>query len=140
MVSLTTIVWAICVYMFHVACLPRRSTLIMRILITVSPRMYREALALAIYRHRPDFEVRITPPEDIDEEVGSFDPHVLVRADNDGFDPLLLERIPCWVEVMYSDHMNARIALDGSIEEIKDMPIADLLKVVDEAERFLLRS
>ncbi len=111
----------------------------MRILITVSPLMYRESLALAIYQHRPDFEVRITLPEDSHEEVGRFDPHVLVRADNDGFDPLLLERIPCWVEVMYSDHMNARIALDGSIEEISDMPIDDLLRVVDEAEQFLLR-
>jgi hypothetical protein len=35
--------------------------------------------------------------------------------------------------------MNARIALDGSIEEISDMPIVDLLRVVDEAEQFFLR-
>ncbi len=112
----------------------------MRILITVSPRMYREALALAIHRHRPDYEVRIASPEDVYEEVGRFDPHLLVRADNDGLDLLMLESVPSWVEVIYTDSMNARIALDGSIEEISDMPIDDLLKVVDEAERFLLRS
>ena len=111
----------------------------MRILITVSPLMYREALALAIHRHRPDFEVRIGPPENSYEKVGRFDPHVLVRADNDGLDPLLLERIPSWVEIMYTDSMNARIALDGSIEEVSDMPIDDLLRVVDEAERPVLR-
>jgi hypothetical protein len=111
----------------------------MRILITVSPLMYREALALAIHRHRPDFEVRIASPKDSDEKVRRFDPHVLVRADTDGLDLLMLESVPCWVEVMYSDSMNARIALDGSIEEISDMPIDDLLRVMDEAERFLLR-
>ncbi len=111
----------------------------MRILITVSPLMYREALALAVHRHHPDFEVRIASPEDSHEEVSRFDPHLLVRAYNDGLDPLLLESVPCWVEVMYTDTMNARIALDGTIEEISDMPIDDLLRVVDEAERFLLR-
>ncbi len=111
----------------------------MRILITVSPLMYREALALAVHRHHPDFEVRIASPEDSHEEVSRFDPHLLVRAYNDGLDPLLLESVPCWVEVMYTDTMNARIALDGSIEEISDMPIDDLLRVVDEAEQFLLR-
>jgi len=101
--------------------------------------MYREALALAVHRHRPDLEVKIASPEDSSEEVRRFDPHLLVRADNDGFDPLLLERIPFWVEVMYSDSMNARVALDGSIEEVSDMPIDDLLNVVDEAVQFLLR-
>jgi len=102
--------------------------------------MYREALVLAVHRHRPDFEVRMAPPEDIYEEVGRFHPHVLVIADNDSVDPLLLEQVLCWVEVIYTDSMNARIALDGSIEEIRDIAIDDLLRVVNEAEQFLLQS
>ncbi len=110
----------------------------MRILITVSPRMYREALALAIHRHRPDLEVRMAAPEDVYEEVGRFNPHLIVRNDNDDFDPMLLEHVPCWVEVMYTDSMNAKIGMDGSVEEVSDIAIDDLLRVVDEAERLVL--
>ncbi len=110
----------------------------MRILITVTPRMYREALALAVHRHRPDFEVRMTAPEDVYEEMGRFNPHVLVRSDDDDLDPLLLEHVPCWVEVMYTDSMNAKIGVDGSIEEVSDAAMDDLLRVVDEAEQLIL--
>jgi hypothetical protein len=58
-----------------------------RILITVSPLMYREALAAAVHQHRPDLEVRIAPPEDVEVELGRFSPHLLVRNDTDGLDP-----------------------------------------------------
>jgi hypothetical protein len=34
----------------------------MRILITVKPRMYREAIAASIHRHRPDAEIVLAPP------------------------------------------------------------------------------
>ena len=110
----------------------------MRILITVFPRMYREALALTLHRHRPDFDVRLAAPENTYEEIGRFNPHVLVRSDNDDLDPMLLERVHCWVEIMYTDSMNAKIGVDGSIEEVRDIAIDDLLRVVDEAEQLVL--
>ena len=34
----------------------------MRVLVTLSPRMYREAIALSIQRNRSTLEVRISPP------------------------------------------------------------------------------
>ena len=117
---------------------PGGSTPIVRVLITVSPRMYREALALAVHRHRPDFEVRMAAPEGVYEEMGRFNPHVLVRSDNDDRDPLLLERVLCWVEVMYTDSMNAKIGVDGSIEEVSDMAMDGLLAVVEQAEQMVL--
>jgi hypothetical protein len=70
--------------------------------------------------------------------MGLFSPHVLVRSDDDDLDPLLLERVLCWVEVMYTDRMNAKIGVDGSIEEVSDIAMDDLLRVVDEAERLVL--
>jgi hypothetical protein len=113
------------------------STPTVRILIIVSPRMYREALALAVHRYRHHFEVRMAAPEDVYEEVELFNPHVLVRNDNDDLDPMLLERVLCWVEVVYTDSMSAKISLDGSIEEVSDIAMDDLLRVVDEAERLV---
>jgi hypothetical protein len=110
----------------------------LRILITITPRMYREALALAVHRHRPDLEIRLAPPENALEEAQSFAPHLLVRNDNDVIDPEVLAGVPCWVEVTYTDSMDARINLDGSIQEVSDMAMDGLLAVVEQAEQMVI--
>ena len=105
----------------------------MRALITVSPLMYREAIAHSLSQHRPGFEVRIAPPEAAEEEVRAFGPDLLVRNDTDGLDPKVLEGVPCWVEVLYSDSMDAKISAEGCLEEVGDICTDDLLRVADEA-------
>ena len=106
----------------------------MRILISLSPLMYREALALAIVRNRPYVEVRMTPPENAAEEVSGFRPHLMLRNDSDGLDGEMLTGVPCQVEVMYTDSMNARVLVAGRVEEVSDMGTDGLLAVVDEAQ------
>ncbi len=105
----------------------------MRVLITVSPRMYRETMALSLRQHRPHFEVRIAPPETAEEEVKGFGPHLLVHNDTDGLDEGALEGVLCWVEVCYSDSMDAKISVDGRLEELSDISTDDLLRAADEA-------
>ncbi len=112
----------------------------MRVLITVTPRMYREALALAVQRDHPGFEVRIAPPTESDEEVSSFRPHLLVHNDNDGLDQRLLSGVPCWVEVLYSDSMDAKIGVKGSVSQVKDISLDDLSRVVNEAEELISKA
>jgi hypothetical protein len=58
-----------------------------RVLVTVEPRMYREAIALAVHRNRPEAEVMLVPEEVLDGQVKDFAPHVLVRNDSDGVVP-----------------------------------------------------
>jgi hypothetical protein len=111
----------------------------LRILITVSPRMFREALALSVYRRRPELEVRIAPPEILAEEIRRFRPHLLVRDDSEGVDPEVLAEIPYWIEVLYTDSMNARISADGHITEVQDIAMDDLLRLVDEKEELVSR-
>jgi len=106
---------------------------IVRILVTVSPRMYREALALSVQKHRPELEVRIAPPEAVGPEVRSFDPHLLVRNDNDGLDHLGMEDVLCWIEIIYSDHMDANISIAGQVSRVRNISMDDLLALVDEA-------
>ncbi len=105
----------------------------MRVLITLTPLMYREAIVHSLSQRRPGFEVRIAPPEAVEEEVRAFEPHLLVRNDTDGLDPRVLEGVPCWVEVLYSDSMDAKISVDGRIEVAKDFSTEGLLRVADEA-------
>jgi hypothetical protein len=105
-----------------------------RVLVTITPLMYREALASSLQRSRPDIEVRIAAPQDAEQEIRSFGPHLLVRNDTDGLeDTGVLAGVPCWVEVLYSDSRDAKISLDGRVEEVRDMSTHELLRVVDRA-------
>ena len=106
-----------------------------RVLITVEPRMYREAIALALQRSRPEAEVMLVPEGVLDGQVEGFDPHVLVRNDSDGAVPeWLLRSVVCRVEVLYTDSMATRVSVGERSFEIEDACIDDLLALVDEAE------
>src|SRR5688500_16679346 len=105
----------------------------MRVLVTVSPLMYREAIALSLHQHRPDFEVRLAPPETAEAQVRAFEPHLLVHHDTDGLDAEVLRGVPCWVELCYSDGMDAKIGVDVRVEDARDISTERLLRVADEA-------
>jgi hypothetical protein len=113
-----------------------------RVLVALSPRMYREAVALSVQRNRPGLvDVRLAPPEAAEAELASFRPHLLVHDDARG-DPrrglapipeAALEAVPHRLEVLYSDGMDVRISADGRLTEIRDASTDDLLGAVDAA-------
>jgi hypothetical protein len=106
-----------------------------RVLVTVEPRMYREAIALALQRTRPEAEVMLVPEEVLDGQVNDFAPHVLVRNDSDRVVPEgLLGSVVCRMEVLYTDGMAARVSVGESSYRIEDATMEDLLALVDEAE------
>ncbi|MBA2781525.1 MAG: hypothetical protein H0T74_01180 [Rubrobacteraceae bacterium] len=43
----------------------------------------------------------------------------------------------CWVEVLYSNGLNARISLDGKVWEIEDISIEDMLGLVRKAQKLI---
>lgn len=99
--------------------------------------MYREALALAIHRRRPDIEVLVVPPAVLDGQAERFGPHLFVRNDTDGTDMDGLADALCWIEVLYGDGLNARISLDGKVWEIEDISIDNLIGIVEQTERLI---
>lgn len=109
----------------------------MRILITVEPLIYREAIALAIHRDRPDVEVLISSPVGLDGQADVFKPHLFIRNDTDGADMRLQAGALCWIEILYSDGLNARIRLDGKVWEIEDISVEGLLALVEQTERLI---
>lgn len=109
----------------------------MRVLITVKPRMYREAIALSIYRHRPDAEVMLASPGSLDEEMRRFRPHLLVRNDTDEVTQDALAGAAHQVEVLYNDGLDAEVSVDGRTRTVRDMSIDDLLRVIDEAAQLI---
>ena len=109
-----------------------------RVLVTLSPRMYRQAVALSIHRNRPGLvDVRIAPPEAMEVELASFRPHLLVHNDaHGGLVPIpaaALEAVPHRLEVLYTNGMDALLSADGSVTELRDASTEDLLRAVDEA-------
>ena len=104
-----------------------------RVLVTVTPRMYRQAIALSVQRRRQGLDVRIASPEATERKLADFRPHLLIHNDNDGLAPVAVADILCRIEVLYSDSMDARISADGEHSTASDMCMEDLLRVVDRA-------
>jgi hypothetical protein len=108
-----------------------------RILIANTPRMYREFLALSIQWERPDFEVLLAAPEDLDEEeVERLAPHAIVR-DDDGVERWSIDGIVCWAGIILDDNLNARISVDGRISEIHDVSLEEFIAALDETEELI---
>jgi hypothetical protein len=104
-----------------------------RVLVTVTPQMYRQVIALSIQRQRTGLDVRVASPEATGRELSDFRPHLLVHNDDDGLGPEALTEIPFHIEVQYSDGMDAHISADGELSTVRDMSTEDLLGVVDRA-------
>ena len=104
-----------------------------RVLIAVSPQMYRQAIALAVQRRRSDAEVRMISPEAAEEELARFQPHLLVYNDTAPCSDGALEGVPFRVEVLYSDSMNARVHANGRVSEAHDAGLECLFDAVEEA-------
>jgi|SRR5215204_1862855 len=108
----------------------------MRVLVVLTPLMYREAIAHSLRQHRSALEVRIAAPEVAEENLKVFAPHLLLHDDTYGLERAALESVPSWVEIGYSDSMDAWIYSGGHLKKYEDISTDILLGVVDEvAER-----
>jgi hypothetical protein len=108
----------------------------MRVLVVLTPLMYREAIAYSLRQQRPALDLRIAAPEVAEKYLKAFAPHLLVHNDTDGLERAALERVPSWVEIGYSDSMDAWISSEGHLNKYEDISTDILLGVVDEiAER-----
>lgn len=110
----------------------------MRILVTVSPLMYREAIALSIHDRRPDSEVLLAPPWPMDGRTGRFGPHVLVHdAEEAGLPPALTGSVACRVRVRVAGRVDATVEAGGAVYEARDADLDALFGALDEAEELL---
>ena len=107
-----------------------------RVLVTLSPRLYRESVALSIQWARPDLEVRAVAPEDADLELAGWRPHLLVHDDTAPIPDGALERVRCRVELSYSDAADARVVVGGAeAGPLRDISTEGLLRVVAVATK-----
>ena len=112
-----------------------RNVCFVRILITISPRLYREVLALSIHRYNPDLEVLLAPPWLLDGRAEHFRPQVLVHDTEKALlPPALTGGAQCRVRILINERIDATVEMDGTTSEIHDVCVEDLCEVVEEAE------
>jgi hypothetical protein len=114
----------------------RKGTLLVRILITFTPLMYGEVLALTIHRRRPDFEVLLAPPGSVDGEIERFGPHVLVQGADEAepASTVLPDGVLCRMWILNTGSLDATIELDGTASELHDVLFEDLFEVLEKVE------
>lgn len=109
---------------------------IVRMLVSMAPLSYREAVALSLTKYRPHLETRIAPPEDLDQEVESFEPHLVVCNE---VTQTVRENVPSWVRILLEDGLNAVVSVNGQSLEVHDISTEDLLGALDETEEMASR-
>ena len=105
----------------------------MRVLVSISPRMYREIIALHISRNRPDLHVRLAPPDYAAEELASFRPHLLVHADTASITEEALVGFPLMLAVPRFGPVGSEIDTGDRDVRSKNVGLDALMLAVDGA-------
>lgn len=109
-----------------------RAALPVRVLITIAPLSYRQVLMLTLQRRRPQVEVILSRPEELDGEVERLAPDLVVRnVVTQG----VRDRVISWVEMLVHDGPGANVCVSGAPSTLEDAGTEELLAIVDETER-----
>lgn len=99
-----------------------------RVLVACDLTSYREAIATALDGLRPDLDVHVAPPEDLDRRAEELRPDLVVCS---RITRRVEELARGWVELYPGCEAHAVVSLAGERSTIEDMQLADLLSVVD---------
>ena len=113
-----------------------------RVLISIGPHMYAEALAFSLRKHRPGAEVSVIgPSEDLDGKARRLRPRLIVA---NRVPPEAKEGSCFWVEVEEpvggggAKALGARISADGRSGSVANVSTEHVLAALDRAEELLL--
>jgi hypothetical protein len=92
------------------------------------PRAYREAIAQAIHQLRPDVDIEIAEPPDLDSSIRRFVPDMVVCSE---VTDTVRSNVRVWVE-LYPGHASRSVAnVAGKYEEYAEIQLSDLLSIID---------
>lgn len=117
---------------------PRRTgPTVMKILIAIEPRSYREVIGLAIEELRPHLCVEVVDPGTLQSELSSLRPDVVFCGGSKTASQCAEIGAKAWVEFRPYEATQARVCLGGKLSEIKDVDLNDILSIVDATERIV---
>lgn len=108
-----------------------------RLLMANEPRAYREVIAEAVRDLRPDVEVMTVEPGEIDDTTSNFKPDMVICS---VVTEMVKRDVLVWVELYPEFSPQSVISVKGETSKVDEIQLADLLCVVDRAERLLHNS
>jgi hypothetical protein len=103
----------------------------MKVLISIEPRAYRDAIGGALQDLRPHLEVAIVEPEALQEEILRFGPELVFASQPE---TLTLTGKHGWVEFRPYEETPTKIRIGGRLRVLRQLDLPNLLSTVDEAE------
>ena len=94
-----------------------------------SYRTYRETIAAALRVLRPGTEVKSTTLEELEGELESFDPEVVICS---GHKEVELGTRLAWIELSVDPTMPTKISVGGRHFERSNPTVEELLEVIEE--------
>src|SRR5947209_255484 len=105
---------------------------VVRVLVSLELRSYREAIGKALQYKHPQAQVHIADPEIFDLEMMYFEPHVVICSQTT---PAVRDAALCWVKIlMVGQDLRAVVSVGGKCKIVSDITLSELLSLIEEAE------
>jgi hypothetical protein len=114
------------------ACSAERGPRKTLVLLANEPRAYRESIAQVFRQLRPNVEVMIVEPGELEDRVLRLAPEMVVFSEATG---VVRDCVPVWVELYPGYGALSVIGVGGERSTIGEIQLSDLLAVIDRAER-----
>jgi hypothetical protein len=110
--------------------------MVVRVLVALELRTYREAIARALQHSRPRAAISISDPEDLDSEMERLEPHVVICSQST---QPVRDGALCWVKMlMVGEELRAIVSVKGQASTIvPNIELAQLEALIDRAEGVL---
>ncbi len=95
---------------------------------TNEPRSYREGIATVIRRLRPNVEVIVAEPNELDTSVKRLRPDLVVCSEATHW---MRGYVHAWVELYPNNGAQSVVSVGGRCSTVEDIQLSDLLSVVD---------
>ena len=102
------------------------------VLLANEPRAYRESIAHVVRQLRPNVEVMTAEPKELEDRVLRLSPEMVVFSNATR---IVRERVPVWVELYPEYGPRSVVGVGEERSTVDEIQLADLLCVVDHAQR-----
>ncbi len=99
-----------------------------RVLVANEPLFYRETMAATFRKLRPQVEVIVTEPSDLDTEVMRLTPDLVFCS---GLSEVVETRSPAWVVLYPGGQTQVEMSVAGARTRTADLELRDLISIID---------
>jgi hypothetical protein len=109
------------------------TVVVVRVLVALELRTYREAIARALQYSHPQAAVSVSDPDDLNSEMKRLEAHVVICSQSS---QQVRDGALCWVKMLpVGEELRAVVSVKGlSSTIVSDIHLAELARLIDRAE------